>query len=61
MGHFILYTHFIQLILCLCLHTTNIYHIQLHPLINPAEELAVEVIEDPLLLLRDTEVVWVRA
>lgn len=47
-------THQLQLLLGLCLHLPDVVHGQLHPLINGAEELPVEVGEDPLLLLRRT-------
>lgn len=45
-------THLFQFSLCFCLHLPDVVHRQVHPLINGAEELTVEVGEDPLLLLR---------
>lgn len=51
MGLFYLYTHLVQLPLRLSLHLPDVIHSQLHPLIDPTEELAVKVGEDPLLLL----------
>lgn len=61
MCDFYLCTHLFQFLLCICLHLPDIIHSQLHPLIDHTEELAVKVIEDPLLLLRETVVVLVTA
>ena len=51
--------HLVQLLACLLLHAPDVLHGQLDPLVDPAEELAVEVGEQALLLLRvagdDTE------
>lgn len=57
----VIYTNLFQFLLCLCLHLPDIIHSQLHPFIDRTEELSVEVIEDPLLLLIETVVVFVRA
>lgn len=44
--------HLFQFSLRFCLHLPDVIHSQVHPLVNGAEELTVEVGEDPLLLLR---------
>lgn len=44
--------YLIQLFARLVLHATNIIHVQLNPLVDPAEQLTVEVSEQTLLLLR---------
>lgn len=43
--------HLFQFSLRVGLHLPDVIHRQVHPLINGAEELTVEVSEDPLLLL----------
>lgn len=48
---FVSRTHIFKFLLRLCLHPPDVVHVQLHPLVNPTEELAMEVGEDPLLLL----------
>lgn len=61
MGTFYIGTHIGQLLLCLFLHPPDIIHRQIHPLINRTEELAVEVSEDPLFLLWETNMFLVSA
>lgn len=60
-GSFYICTHIGKLLLCLLLHPPDIIHRQIHPLINRTEELAVEVSEDPLFLLWETNMFLVRA
>lgn len=42
-----------QLFLGLFLHSSDVCHGQLHPVVNPTEQLAMEVSENTLLLLKE--------
>lgn len=46
------HSHLLQLSLRLLLHPADVLHGELHPAVNPTEELTVEVGEDSLLLLQ---------
>lgn len=48
-------TDLIQLPLGFILHPTNVLHSHINPLIKPAEELPMEVCEEPLFLLQKEE------
>lgn len=43
--------HLIQLLPGLLLHPANVIHVQFNPIINPAEELPVEISKQALFLL----------
>ena len=52
MSHTQTHTHLLQLLLGLRLHPPDVLHGQLHPAVDPAKQLPVEVGEDAFLLLR---------